>query len=328
MHGDKFDYSLCEYNTAKTKVKIICPIHEDFFQTPDKHLAKNSKGCPSCWEDSKPAILKESRKKRELSGEPIKTRNCIPKKELLKRFKDKYGDKYSYKFLEDKGTQSKIQITCPKHGTHKNTAQAHMQSVAGCPKCGLERKNASKTKNYDFVINQLSNKHSDFYEYPDSNRATYKNKKSKIEIICPKHGPFYKSAQKHLSGQGCWPCKVESLIENGTLVGGYSNDLFEERPELSTLPAKIYFLKINKDLFKIGITRVSVDRRVASLTWKSKGEIENVEILFIQEGELKDCFLLEQSILDEFSDSRVYKPWSSELFSENVLGETGFPSLS
>jgi len=46
IHGDKYDYSLVEYKNNKTKVKIICPIHDVFEQRPGSHL----KGCdcPKC----------------------------------------------------------------------------------------------------------------------------------------------------------------------------------------------------------------------------------------------------------------------------------------
>jgi hypothetical protein len=50
----------------------------------------------------------------------------------------------------------------------------------------------------------------------------------KIKIICREHGEFIKSAQKHLSGQGCFKCKVKQMVEDGILVGGYSEELFNK----------------------------------------------------------------------------------------------------
>jgi very-short-patch-repair endonuclease len=47
VHGNKYDYSLVKYINAKTKIKIICPIHGVFEQIPDNHLRKNY-GCPKC----------------------------------------------------------------------------------------------------------------------------------------------------------------------------------------------------------------------------------------------------------------------------------------
>ena len=46
VHGDRYDYSLVEYKNARTPVKITCPEHGVFEQTPDKH--KQRHGCPKC----------------------------------------------------------------------------------------------------------------------------------------------------------------------------------------------------------------------------------------------------------------------------------------
>ena len=45
-HGDKYDYSKVEYKNTRTKVRIICPEHGEFWQTPKCHLSGN--GCPNC----------------------------------------------------------------------------------------------------------------------------------------------------------------------------------------------------------------------------------------------------------------------------------------
>ena len=45
IHGDKYNYSKVEYINAYTKVKIICPKHGDFMQTPHNHISSKN-GCP------------------------------------------------------------------------------------------------------------------------------------------------------------------------------------------------------------------------------------------------------------------------------------------
>lgn len=45
-HNFKFDYSKVDYINSHTKVKIICPIHGVFEQTPDSHL--QGYGCYEC----------------------------------------------------------------------------------------------------------------------------------------------------------------------------------------------------------------------------------------------------------------------------------------
>ncbi len=46
IHGNKYDYSETRYINAKTKIKIICPEHGAFMQTPPHHQEGN--GCPLC----------------------------------------------------------------------------------------------------------------------------------------------------------------------------------------------------------------------------------------------------------------------------------------
>jgi protein-arginine kinase activator protein McsA len=68
VHGDKYDYSNVEYVNRKTKVCIICPIHGEFWQTPNNHL--HGKGCPKC---------NSSKLEIEIS-------NCFPEFEQQKTF--------------------------------------------------------------------------------------------------------------------------------------------------------------------------------------------------------------------------------------------------
>jgi len=48
VHGDKYDYSMVDYKNSTTKIKIICPTHDEFSQAPWNHL--RGQGCPSCKE--------------------------------------------------------------------------------------------------------------------------------------------------------------------------------------------------------------------------------------------------------------------------------------
>lgn len=50
-HGEKFDYSKVVYETARRPVTIICPVHGEFEQTPDRHLQS---GCRKCADDDLP----------------------------------------------------------------------------------------------------------------------------------------------------------------------------------------------------------------------------------------------------------------------------------
>lgn len=45
--GDKFDYSEVEYQNSYKKIKIICPLHGPFIQSPIVHLQTKT-GCSKC----------------------------------------------------------------------------------------------------------------------------------------------------------------------------------------------------------------------------------------------------------------------------------------
>ena len=46
IHGGKYDYSEAQYKASKSLIKIICPKHGEFWQTPDSHL--HGSGCQRC----------------------------------------------------------------------------------------------------------------------------------------------------------------------------------------------------------------------------------------------------------------------------------------
>lgn len=46
IHDGRYDYSEAEYRTARTKLKIICPEHGEFWCLPTNHL--KGCGCPRC----------------------------------------------------------------------------------------------------------------------------------------------------------------------------------------------------------------------------------------------------------------------------------------
>ena len=46
VHGDQYDYRGVVYKNCIEKVRISCPIHGEFIQSPNRHL--NKFGCPRC----------------------------------------------------------------------------------------------------------------------------------------------------------------------------------------------------------------------------------------------------------------------------------------
>ena len=315
IHGNKFDYSQFVYVKAKTKGIIVCPDHGPFFQNPDKHL--NSKyPCPKCLS----VIRSKNVPKEILYHRPP----LLTLEQFVQRARSKYGDKYQYGFVGFDGLcRGSVQITCPIHGVFECSPPAKhllVNNHTGCPKCGVESSSRTRTGSYDELVAEFKKIHGDRYLYPDDNRAIFVNRRSYLDIDCPKHGRFRMKAQKHLSGQRCWDCAVEDMIEGNVLTGGYCEELFRNRPELCDLPAQIYYLKLNRGQFyKIGITRNSVEERWKTLKWKAAGEAAIYETVILKQTTLLQAFRLEQQILKICRGERLIRPWSTELFSIDVL---------
>ena len=110
IHNDKYDYSLVEYKSVTTEVKIICKEHGIFEQIPNYHLSGN--GCPKCCKSSK-----------------------IDNLEFIKRARIKHGDKYDYSLTNYVNSFTNVDITCKEHGVFNQNPANHLFDN-GCSKCG------------------------------------------------------------------------------------------------------------------------------------------------------------------------------------------------
>lgn len=179
IHGDKYDYSLVEYQGNTTPVLIKCNTCNDVFpQTPKSHLVGH--GCPNC------------------ANNKLKTTE-----EFILRAKEVWGDRYLYDKVDYKGNKKKVIIICKKHGEFPANAYDFLDGH-GCPVCGVDAVKEARRKNQDEFIAQCKTIHGDKYDY---SQTVYNGKREKITIICPTHGPFKQWPSNHLNGEGCKWCK-------------------------------------------------------------------------------------------------------------------------
>jgi len=191
IHGDKYDYSKVEYINAHTKVCIVCPIHGEFWQTPNNHTHKTKpKGCPKC------------------AGKLV-----TDTESFIKEARKIHGDKYDYSKVEYVNTMSKVCIICPIHGEFLQTPNKHL-SGNNCPKCSHQ----SYLHTTESFIKEARKIHGDKYDY---SKVRYINAHTKVCIICPIHGEFWQLPTNHLRGKGCQKCKNELL---GNLNSSSTND--------------------------------------------------------------------------------------------------------
>lgn len=201
IHRNKYNYSKVNYVRWDKPITIICPIHGEFKQTLHNHMI--GQGCPKCGKIS--AAKKMS----------------TTKEEFIKKAKDVHGGRYDYSKVEYVNGQTKICIICPEHGEFWQTPGNHL-SGSGCPRCsGKIRKTTNE------FIADAKKKHGDKYDY---SLVDYKNNSSKVCIICPEHGEFWQTPNKHLRGDGCPVCSVnrkldkERFVERAKIVHGDKYD--------------------------------------------------------------------------------------------------------
>lgn len=181
IHGDKYDYSLVEYNTAKDKVKIQCSIHGVFEQIPNAHLANG--GCKQC------------------GSKLTNFKNTFTTEQIITKSKIVHGDKYDYSLVEYIGIYDKIKIICPIHGEFEQQPDKHINGKCGCYECGIDKLRSSQE---DF-IKQVNEIHNNRYDY---SLVNYVDTRTKVKIICQTHGEFETKPNWHLNGRGCPICNA------------------------------------------------------------------------------------------------------------------------
>lgn len=124
--------------------------------------------------------------------------------------------KYDYSKVKYDNAKTKVCIICPVHGEFWQTPSNHLNKThtCGCPKCGLNRKIKKITKSKTQFIEEANKIHNNKYGYT---KVNYINNKTKICIICHKHGEFLQLPSNHLKGEGCPKCKIE-LLQNKNLL--------------------------------------------------------------------------------------------------------------
>lgn len=195
----KYDFSHAVYNGALVPMTgIICPEHGVFKQYPAQ-LRKNGAGCPSCGEVRRRASQR------------------LSQAEAIAKAREKHGDTYDYSGTVYTKGADKITFGCPEHGLVSMTANLHIHAGRGCPRCGDARRGyvtsseargkGSRSKGLKHAaafVDKARAVHGNAYDYSE---VEYLLQKLPVVIICPKHGRFEQTPEKHLKrAQGCPEC--------------------------------------------------------------------------------------------------------------------------
>jgi len=186
-YGYLYDYSEVEYTNNNTKVKIGCPLHGKFLQTPKIHIKSN--GCPEC---SKERQSKLNRKSQEQF-----------KKESI----ELYGNKYDLNLVEYINNKVPVKISCDIHGLFEVKPEYFLKGKA----CKICCKKKTKSTDKETFIKKAIEVYSDKDDYTNTEIISSKHE---IDIRCKKHNfIFTKNIQTYLAGWGCPKCSAENYSE-------------------------------------------------------------------------------------------------------------------
>jgi hypothetical protein len=183
IHGEKYDLSKAVYRSSSEKIEIVCQVHGPFLIRASNFL--RGVGCAKC------GHKKTAEKQR-------KTRH-----QFIKEAQQVHGCKYDYEYTVYVSNHQSITISCPAHGKYSQLPSNHL-SGKGCPKCGVEKNARQLTITQDDFLKKATAVHGSKYDY---SRAVYRSAVTPVEIVCPTHGVFNQTPNKHCDiGQGCPAC--------------------------------------------------------------------------------------------------------------------------
>lgn len=233
-----------------------------------------------------------------------------------------HGGKYNYSESSYKKSSEKITIICPIHGKFEQIANNHLRGQ-GCAKCVGNIK-----KNTDEFIEKSTKIHKKTYDY---SLVNYKNNKTKIKIICKKHGLFLQRPCEHINQkQGCPKCAgvgrtpvdfINDASEVHDNKYDYSKTTFKKHNEIINIICPIHGIFEQKPYIHLmgsGCQKCS----------ESKGErkveliLKKNNIEFVKQKMFDDCknpktdrnlkfdfYIQKYNLCIEYDGEYHYEPW-------------------
>ena len=280
------------YRGQNKKAQIVC----------EKHGAQKPRFVTSILSGEHPCL--------ECSG------NFIYHGYTEEQFREKIEEKFNGKnytilpFVYSNRSDTLISLFChhPNHGRFSLFAGS-LRNSPGCFRCSYKESQKNRTaglhkqlveteqKRFNNWLKNVTKKYNGFYDY---SKVEYKNQRTDVIIICPKHGEFKKTPDEHKSA-GCSLCAYENTF------GLYSERYFELNPKSKFAPATLYYLKFSfadESWYKVGVTTTSIKMRFNAAP-KTKIKYEVLGQLTMG---LHDAWILEDSIQKQHGEQFRYRP--------------------
>lgn len=121
---------------------------------------------------------------------------------------------YDYSKVKYINNRTKIIITCRIHGDFLQIPSNHLSRKSGCPYCARYKRITKNTIPFEKILDRFFSVHGDRYDYT---QVVYKNTKTKIKVLCKTHGAFWITPEKHIGGNGCKLCGIETTKQKLTM---------------------------------------------------------------------------------------------------------------
>lgn len=267
----------------------------------------------------------------------------LTNEEFIERLENIHGDIYDYSEVNYANARTKVKLYCKKHHIwFEITPDSLLNKGCGCPICRYEKSAEKNRQPVEEFIKRANEIHNSKYDY---SRVKYVNNRTKIEIICPEHGVFLQTPDKHiLRKQGCPHCSgnakrtLESFINDAQNVHGdrydYSKSEYNgiHTPLTIICPIHGEFLQRPGDHIR---GQGCPHCRQSKIESEVRSLLEENSIEFIQQykydeanGKNKlDFFLPDKNVGIECQGEQHFKPvdfanngkeWAEELFIKNI----------
>lgn len=130
--------------------------------------------------------------------------------QFISEAKKIHGNKFDYTLTNYINNRTAIKIICPIHGLFEQMPNVHIKAKSGCPKCRYDYSSKSLRKTTKSFIEKAMKIHPEY----DYSQVEYITAKTKVKIICHKHGIFLMKPNHLLGGQGCPKCGTERMANN------------------------------------------------------------------------------------------------------------------
>lgn len=255
VHGDTYDYSQSVCTGSHNKLTIICREHGAFEQVAKSHMSGS--GCMKC------GFLRSA------------TAIALNQNKFIERALAVHGSRYNYSKCVYTRAHNQVIIICKEHGEFRQAAYSHLNG-RGCRECSNISNGLVKRTSVDELVDKFNEVHgAGNYDYSN---VRYKDNKTKIAIICKKHGLFKQIPSDHLRGIGCPRCGYERVKEaNSVNAPGWGINSWIKASKTSNRfdSFKLYLVLCGDDktgeyFLKLGRTFLEVKKRFEDFPYRWK----------------------------------------------------------